>query len=446
MTGRILRIEILRSGALSAAAGTALLGAALLYVAVDGWGGRWMLLALWQREFLFILWPMALGLGAWHAGRDRRSRTDELISTTARPRWQRGLPAAAAMALSAAVGYVLMYAAGVAQVGVFASYLPGQSVVIAGVGVLWMVSGAWLGMTVGALVPSRLTPAVTAVVGAAVAIVAITDRGYSHVPKVVHLLTPSPFGFWGDFVTVSGRVSAAHTVWLAGLAVTGLAGFVCATRTARLVGLLPAVVAAVVALALLPADRQRLPVPDPEAAALVCSSDAGLQVCVARVHATALADLREPARQALATLSAKLPQAPMSVRETPASWYDAQPRPQPRDTLLVDLELDPWGGAKATPEELRWRLLDGAGTRPCPYIIGKPIAARSHHTARLAAAAWLIGGRPPSGEYGDAAFRAWEKLQSLPATEQRDRVTALREAALACDEVNLLEVLVGDSR
>ncbi|MFC7548749.1 hypothetical protein [Plantactinospora sp. GCM10030261] len=446
MTGRILRVELHRSAAPWVAAGTALLGVVLLYVAVDGWGGRWMLLALWQREYLLILWPMALGLGAWHAGRDRRCRTDELISTTARPRWQRVLPAAAAMALSAAVGYILMYAAGVAQVAVLTSYLPGQSVVIAGVGVLWMVSGAWLGMTVGALVPSRLTPAITAVAGAAVAIVAITDRGYSHVPKVVHLLTPSPFGFWGDFVTVSGRVSVAHTIWLAGLAVTGLAGFVCATRTARLAGLLPAVVAAIVALALLPADRERLPVPDPEAAALVCSSDAGPKVCVTRVHATALADLREPARQALATLSAKLPQAPTSVQETPTPWYDSQPRPQPRDTLLVELELAPWGGAKGSPDALRWRLLGGAGTRPCTYIIGKPAAARSHHIARFAAAAWLIGGPPPSGEHRDAALRAWEKLQSLPATEQRTRVAALREAALACDEVNLLDILVGDSR
>ncbi|SCL14428.1 hypothetical protein GA0070616_0437 [Micromonospora nigra] len=444
MTGRILRIEIHRSAALWVAAGTALLGAALLYVAVGGWGGRWMLLALWQREYLFILWPMALGLGAWHAGRDRRCRTDELISTTARPRWQRVLPAAAAMALSAAAGYVLMYATGAAQVAALASYLPGQSVVLAGVGVLWMVSGAWLGMAVGALVPSRLTPAVTAVVGAAVAMVAITDRGYSHVPKVVHLLTPSPFGFWGDFVTVTGRVSVAHTVWLVGLAVTGLAGFVCATRGTRLVALLPAAVAAVTALALLPADRQRLPVPDPAAAAPVCES--GPRVCVTRVHATALADLREPARQALATLAAKLPQAPTSVRETPVPWYEAQARARPHDTLLVELELDPWGGTKATPDELRWRLLDGAGTRPCTYILGKPDAAGAHHTARLAAAAWLVDAPPPSGEYGDAALRAWEKLRSLPATEQRARVAALREAALACVQVNLLDVLVGDAR
>lgn len=444
MMGRILRIEIYRSAALWVAAGTALAGAALLYLALDGWGGRWMLLALWQREYLLILWPMVLGLGAWHAGRDRRCRTDELVLATARPRWQRVLPAAWAMALAAVAGYALMYAAGVSQVAVLASYLPGQAVVIAGVGVGWMVSGVWLGMAVGALAPSRLTPAVTAIAGAAVAMVAITDRGYSHVPKVVHLLTPSPFGFWGDFVTVPGKVSVAHAVWLAGLAVTGLAGYLCVTRTARLVALLPAAVAAVVALSLLPADR--LPVPDPEAAALVCSSEEGPEVCVTRVHANALTDLLGPARHALTTLSEKLPQAPTSVRETPSSWYDAQPGPQPSDTLLVELELDPWAGARATADELRWRLLDGAGTRPCTYIIGKPDAARAHHTARLAAAAWLIGEPPPSGGYREAALRSWEELQSLPVAEQRARVAALRVAALACTEVNLLDVLVGESR
>ncbi|WP_431878284.1 hypothetical protein [Micromonospora marina] len=444
MSGRILRIEIRRSSALWLALGAALLGTPLLYLAVDGWGGRWMLLALWQREYLFILWPMALGLGAWQAGRDRRSRTEELVAATARPRWQRVLPAAVAMALCGAAGYCLMYAGGAAQVAAYASYLPGQSIVIAGVGVLWMVSGVWLGMTVGALAPARLTPPVTAVVGATVALVAITDRGYAHVPKAVHLLTPSPFGFWGDFVTVLGRVSVAHTVWLVGLAVSALAGFLCSTRTTRTAAVLPAVAAAVVALAILPAGRQRLPVPDTAAAALVCDSEPEPAVCVTRVHAGALTDLRDPARQALATLSAKLPQAPTAVHETPESWYEVPPAPQPQDVLLVELELAPWGGAKAGPDELRWRLLDGAGTRPCAYTLGNPDAARANRVARLAAAAWLTDGAPPAGPDRDAALQTWQALGALPAAEQRDRVAALRKAALACTEVNLLDILAGD--
>ncbi|MEV0004764.1 hypothetical protein AB0H28_21130 [Micromonospora sp. NPDC050980] len=446
MTRRILRIEIRRSAALWLALGAALLGTALLYVAVDGWGGRWMPLALWQREYLFILWPMALGLGAWQAGRDRRCRTEELVAATARPRWQRVLPAAVAMALAGAAGYLLMYAGGAAQVAAYATYLPGQAVVTAGVGVLWMVSGVWLGMTVGALAPSRLTPPVTAVVGATVALVAITDRGYAHVPKMVHLLTPSPFGFWGDFVTVRGIVGVAHTVWLAGLAVSALAVFLCATRTARTAAVLPALVAAVVALAMLPDGRQRLPVPDAAAAALVCSAGPGPEVCVTRVHAGALADLRDPARRALATLSAKLPQAPTSVHETPESWYETRPVPRPRDVLLVALELAPWGGAKGSPDELRWRLLDGAGTRPCAYTAGNPDAARADRVARLAAAAWLADRVPPAGPDRDAARQAWQALRAFPAAEQRNRVAALRRAALACAEVNLLDLLVGDDR
>ncbi|MEG3632606.1 hypothetical protein [Micromonospora palythoicola] len=444
MTGRILRIEIHRSVAPWLALGAALVGTALLYVALNGWGGRWMLLALWQREYLFVLWPMALGLGAWQAGRDRRCRTEELVAATARPRWQRVLPAATAMALAGATGYVLMYVGGAAQVAAYASYLPGQSIVIAGVGVLWMVSGVWLGMTVGALAPFRLTPPATAVAGATVALVAITDRGYAHVPKIVHLLTPSPFGFWGDFVTVLGSVSVAHTVWLVGLAVSALGGFLCATRTARIAAALPAVVAAVVALVILPDGRQRLPVPDAAAAALVCTAGPGPQVCVTRVHASALADLRDPARQALTTMSAKLPQAPTSVHETPESWYEKRPTPRPSDVLLVELELAPWGGAKATPDKLRWRLLDGAGTRPCAYPIGNPDAARANRVARLAAAAWLADSAPPDGPDRDAARQAWQALRAFPAAEQRDRVGALRMAALACTEVNLLDLLVGD--
>lgn len=450
MTGRILRLELRRSAALWAGVAIAVFGAALLYLVVGteatGWGGRWMLLGLWQREYLFVFWPLALGVGAWHAGRERRCRTAELISTTARSHPRRVLPSAAAMALSGVTGYTVMYGAGAAQVAATGSYLPPQAVAVAAVGVLWLVAGSWLGMALGALVPSRLVAPAVTVAGAVLPMVSAGGRAHPDgLPKIAHLLTPAPFGFWGDFVTVSGRVSLAHAGWLVGLAGTGLLLVLATTRTARAVAALPAVAGAAVALSLLPPGRQAMPQPDPAATALVCTTDSAAKVCVTRVHARMLVDLRQPAREALATLAVKLPDAPVSVEESVDDRAAAQRGPRRADTVLIDLEPDAWGRAKEDAEVLRWRLLDGAGTRPCRYLEDRPqAAADSHHIARLAAAAWLADRPPPAGEYRDQARHAWERLRAMPADEQRARVAAVRTASLTCTEVDLLDLLVGD--
>jgi outer membrane protein assembly factor BamB len=121
MTGRILRIELRRSAAWISGAVVLLLGAAALYVIVltDGgalWDQQWTMLAVFQRQLLVVLWPLALGAGAWQARRDRRSRMGELLSTTARPLWQRAIPTSAAMAIGLAAGYVAMLLTGAVRV------------------------------------------------------------------------------------------------------------------------------------------------------------------------------------------------------------------------------------------------------------------------------------------------------------------------------------------
>jgi hypothetical protein len=171
---------------------------------------------------------------------------------------------------------------------------------------------------------------------------------------------------------------------------------------------------------------------------------------VTRTHAAALDDLRGPARQALAILSAKLPSAPTSVVE---DYGVAHPEVQPQraDTVLVTVRVTGTGRAADPPHEILWDLLAGAGTRPC---VDMSQAQREqvvpHVRARLVAAAWLLGQPPPADPEGNKdrpadreALQAWETLRGLPATEQRARVAAFRQAELACDGRDLLNILVG---
>ena len=115
-------------------------------------------------------------------------------------------------------------------------------------------------------------------------------------------------------------------------------------------------------------------------------------------------------------------------------------------------------GATTTSQTLLWQLLDGAGTRDCqgPSLRDRePGRLNRHDSARLAAAAWLLGRTPPGSKQTAAppddraqavsalAARTVSTLRRLPADEQRARVAALRRSELACDSRDLLDILVG---
>ena len=71
---RILGIEIRRSMAIGSALILLVVGVVLLFFA-EGieFATGWMQLAMTQRLYLAILWPLALAAGAWQARRERRS-------------------------------------------------------------------------------------------------------------------------------------------------------------------------------------------------------------------------------------------------------------------------------------------------------------------------------------------------------------------------------------
>ncbi|MEU4221834.1 hypothetical protein AB0F10_41635, partial [Actinoplanes sp. NPDC026623] len=154
---RILGIELRRS----AAAGTALIlllaGAAILYAAPARWSAGWMPLAMTQRAYLVLLWPLALAAGAWQARREHRSNVTELFATTPRPRAQRVVPTLGALCIAVVGAYLAMVAAGAPWIAGTARYLPPAALAVVAVGALALVAAAWLGLAVGRLLASAVS-------------------------------------------------------------------------------------------------------------------------------------------------------------------------------------------------------------------------------------------------------------------------------------------------
>jgi len=323
---------------------------------------------------------------------------------------------------------------------------------IVAVGALSLVAAVWLGLAIGSLMPWALTPPLLAVAGfAALALPLGLFVGQDRRPPGAMLLLPYLQVSWSEpglmeFMTLSALANLSQVLWLASLAATGLALFAGANRRTRVAAVLPVVLGAAITLPVLPRHVSAAFVPDRGAMAMTCTSDAP-EVCVTRVHAAALADLSGPGREALTILAAKLPLAPTMVEEHPQTGLPSQP--QPAHTLRVKLSVNGEGRVDASRQELLWSLLDGAGTTPCPDLVGQPGSVDvRYRNARLVAAAWLIGQTPPVSpgqKQADLAptLNVLQTLRSLPADRQRDRVAALREAELTCTGGDRLEILTG---
>lgn len=442
MTARILRIELRRSTAPWVAVLVVALGVALFYLTTsrDGW---WISLAVQERSMLLLLWPLALGAGAWQGSRERRERIEELICVTPLPRWRRVLPTAVAMAIGAVAGYLGMFGVGTGRTLPYATYFSIGTVPVVAVGAVSMITAVWLGLAAGSRFPSTLTPPLLGVAAVAVQVGVLGVSGAGETSRV-GLLLPTLFGPADssmEFVIPTARTNLSQVVWLAAVAATGLVLFAAASRRGRLTAIVPAVIGVAVALPLQPGSADVYE-PDRNAIGRVCTPDPPL-VCVPRAHERALSSLRDPARQALAMLSAKLPNAPTSVVEE----YRQPRRSDPRTVLVQPLRVSA-GEFTYLPQDIIWYLLDGAGTRPCDNLglVTKEQADR-YLTARQVAAAWLLGHLPanPPGlaPLSPATEPALQTLRGLPAGEQRARVAALREAELTCQPGDRLEILTG---
>ncbi|MEU4419074.1 hypothetical protein AB0F81_00460 [Actinoplanes sp. NPDC024001] len=429
---RILGIELRRSGALLAGTATAVIGVAGLYVlALTGqtglWDQQWNLLAVFQRIMLVVLWPLALAAGAWQAGRDRRSRIEELLGTTPAPGWRRLRPSALATALCLTTGYLLVLVAGAVKVATTAGYPGSGWQAVTAVGVLALVAAGLLGLGLGRLLPYAYTPAVLGAGSLACLLAAIEATKLDDATKPGWaLLLPYFTSTISEFQAVGGAASAGQAWWLGGLAVGGLVLYLATNRLVRTLAVAPPALGLLLAAPMLTVTA--FPV-DAAAVAEVCTTDGGPRVCVTAAHSRKLPMLVAPARQALRLL-AKLPNAPTSVHEA----VPVPTRPQPASEAWLDADnLSSAGG----PAELTARILAGAGTPLCLRNEDSDYLAVLR--ARAVTAAWLYGSHPVPGPALAPAEQAlrdtmWKAFIAQPEAEQQRRVAAVRAAGLDCGD------------
>ncbi|WP_306213183.1 hypothetical protein [Actinoplanes sp. RD1] len=432
---RILALELRRS----AAPGTALLLLLAGGLTLAGGHARWasssMALVVAQREYQVLLLPLALAAGVWQGCRERRAKVDELFTSVPRPGGLRVVPTAAALALAAAGGYLLATAGSATRLAGTVRYWPPEAGAVVVAGALATVAAVWLGLAAGRLLPFLVTAPLAAVAGAGLLVVSMAPRPGRE--WLAHTLSPV-HDMWLDteFQTIPLRLSAAQAVWVTGLGLGGLLLFMTANRRTRPVALLPPVLGAVAALAIVPHGRAFVAhPPDPGAQEQVCA-DGTPVVCVSRVHAALLPAVTPVAREVLG-LVAVLPDPPRAVHEDTSTFRPETSPPRRPGVLLADVQLGP-DGRLLSPDLLRMRLLQNV-LRPhamCHDGIATEV--------EKAAVSWLLGREPlpdeavdplttsDSSESTAEAVRLWRVLQRLPEREALRRVDAVRRAEQAC--------------
>ena len=417
---RVLGIELRRSAALGSAVILLVAGALLLFFAdQSAFTTGWMQLAMTQRLYLAVLWPLALAAGAWQARREHRSKVAELFASTPRPRAQRMVPTLGAMAFAVVAGYLAMGLAGAVWIAGTARYLPASVFAVVAVGLLALLAAVWLGLAVGRLLPSPATAPAVGIAGLGLLLL-IPGATRPHGWLALVFSPIYEMNMPDAYTTVPGRASVAQAVWLAALAVAAVLLVASGGWRLRVAALLPVVLGATLAIAAMPRDdRYVTDAVDPVARELVGAGDQPA-VCVSRVHTGLLDEVAPPARAAL-TVLAKLPSAPTQVHEDTTTYVPARYPPWHDDVVLLRVDAGS-DGHLANRDLVLAEVVAGAfaGPADCDHLAGPD--------EKMAAAYWLIGRAPAT----PGAVALWQNLRQRPEGEARARVVALRRAALGC--------------
>jgi hypothetical protein len=450
-----IRTELRRSNAIALAVLLFVTGALLIAAMAQTWNRQWLTFSYVQASGLFLLVPTALAGGAMLGRRETRTRADELMGSTGRPRWQRVAPPAAALAVAVTAVHLLTLGIGAAVIGATGGFLSAGGALPALVDVTVLVGAVWLGLAAGRAWSSPLLPPALAAL-ALVAQVAVEFAGEDSRLRNLTLMVQPPGFVWESFnaEALLGRLALG-----AGLLLGGLLLSFGASWPPRLAGVAALAAGLVLTVAITPLGlgaRYRV---DAAAQRLACA-DGTPQVCVTAVHAYALPVVAPAARRAL-TMLAKLPGAPTRAVEwradAPSTFDSAQfrggtPKVEP-GTVMFRVEPgdrmlgtgDLFSLESVSPTGLTANIVNGAGTTMNGCRLGDAVALG-------AAGAWLMGVDvlPLTDDQFsyDETVRAdiaatVQTLRKLPEREQVRRVTALRDAANACRTSDLRSILTG---
>jgi hypothetical protein len=170
--------------------------------------------------------PFVVGVAAWMGSRDSRRGTTDLVTVTSRPRWGAQFVTWAATTCWAVVAYL-------GCVGVLYGIIARQAVWggppwwLLAVGVASMVTFSALGFTAGALIPSRFTPPLAAVIVLFVLLVAFRVAVHGNLYALIMPLNDTighkPGPDLGVFYPFLPDLSIAQMMFLAGLTIAALA-------------------------------------------------------------------------------------------------------------------------------------------------------------------------------------------------------------------------------
>lgn len=439
---RVIGVELRRSNARVLVLLLLLASAAGLAQKVDDWSRHWLVFSSYQVSNLFLLVPLVLAGGAMLGRREGRTGAAELMATTGRPRWQKATPPTVALAVAVTAVQLLVLAFGAVVVGTRGGYLALDGAVPALADITILVGAAWAGFAAGRAWSSPVLPPTLAAL-ALVAQVGVSLSNPDSRLQSLSMLPQPPGALWES---ATSQATLGRLALGLGLALGGLLLVAGANRPARISGIAPLVAGFVLLAVVTPPGTQGRYQVNAAAQELVCA-DGTPQVCVTAVQAYRLDDVAPAARRAL-TLLAKLPGAPTRAVEWRADAVSRGDSTQfqgtkPAEPGTVQFALDGYGALTAA--DVTASILNGAGTTWNGCKPGDEVATG-------AAGAWLLGTETlplrdagwPYPEETDTQIRATvAALRKLPEKEQLRRVTALRDAANACETDDLLTVLTG---
>lgn len=439
---RTVLTEFRRGAGLAAMAGLAVAGAAMLFNETEDWAGRWLEFAEYTRVVLSLLAPVAVAVAAWHGGRDRRRRVEELISSTSRAPWQRVVTSWASVAVGAALGFALACLPGIVLVARVATYGGGLWWLLLVGSLAVVVASTAVGYAVGRLATGR-------VAAPAAGVLALGVFG------LAGLLGPD-VGHRPDGMYLPWSIQALQLGWFVALTATALA---LAGARRRWLAAVPGGVALAVAVPLVaagaPGEAWRQ---DPGAAAAVCSGHEP-EVCVSRENAFVLDDLVSAAGQALDRLRTVPGAAGITIMTTTSVLSSGVDGPHGEVYLTPYLS---WDGSLSQREEGGGRLADDLLRAAIPHTYhcrsaddvanefgeqpseAEQRAAASADVLHETALRWAGSQSDPAGfivaddgtEISMASLvePVFERLEQLTAGEQRAWLSRYIEAATNCDD------------